>query len=147
MTRRQLREHCFKMIFCADFYPEEEINEQLEEYFQAPDEDQMTPEGVDELLHSVKLDLHDTEYLLKKSAAVIDHIPQLDQKINEVAEGWKTGRMGKVELSILRLALYEILYDDEVPTKVAINEAVDISRKFGGDDSSAFVNGILAKLV
>ena len=55
--------------------------------------------------------------------------------------------MGKVELTILRLALYEILYDEEVPEKVAINEAVELAKKFGGDDSSAFVNGILAKLV
>ena len=55
--------------------------------------------------------------------------------------------MGKVELTILRLALYEIKYDDDVPEKVAINEAVELAKKFGGDDSPAFINGILAKLV
>lgn len=68
-------------------------------------------------------------------------------KINEVAKGWKTGRMGKAELAILRLAVYEMLYDEEVPVKVAINEAVELAKTFGGDDSAAFVNGILAKLV
>ena len=57
-----------------------------------------------------------------------------------------TKRMGKVELTILRLALYEIKHDDDVPEKVAINEAVELAKKFGGDDSPAFINGILAKI-
>ena len=71
----------------------------------------------------------------------------LDEKINGVAEGWKTKRMGKAELTILRLASYEMKYDDEIPEKVAINEAVELAKKFGGKDSPAFINGILAKLV
>ena len=74
-------------------------------------------------------------------------IPELDERLNEVAQGWKTRRMGKVELTILRQALYEMLYDGEVPEKVAINEAVDLAKKYGGKDSPAFINGILAKLV
>lgn len=68
-------------------------------------------------------------------------------RINEIAKGWTTKRMGKVELTILRLALFEIQYDEDVPEKVAINEAVELAKKFGGDDSPSFVNGILAKLV
>jgi len=74
-------------------------------------------------------------------------VPELDEKIDEVAKGWKTRRMGKVELAILRLAVYEMKYDEEVPEKVAINEAVELAKKFGGSDAPAFVNGILAKLV
>ena len=54
--------------------------------------------------------------------------------------------MGKAELAILRLAVYEMVYDESVPVKVAINEAVELAKMFGGDDSPAFVNGILAKL-
>ena len=65
--------------------------------------------------------------------------------INEKATGWTTNRMGKVDLAILRLALFEILYDDKVPTSVAINEAVEIAKKFGQDESPSFINGILAK--
>ena len=74
-------------------------------------------------------------------------IPELDQQIDQVAEGWKTRRMGKVELAILRLAVYEMKYDDQIPEKVAINEAVELAKKFGGSDAPAFINGILAKLV
>ena len=52
-----------------------------------------------------------------------------------------------MELTILRLALYEILHDEEIPEKVAINEAVELAKKFGGDDSPSFINGVLARLV
>ena len=62
-----------------------------------------------------------------------------------MAKGWKTGRMGKAELAILRLAVYEMKYDEDVPVKVAINEAVELAKKFGGDESPAFVNGILGE--
>lgn len=147
MTRRELREHCFKLLFCADFYSKEEIAEQLKRYFEEPEEDDMTPEGISQIIHSTVLEARDSEYLMHKTEAIIEKIPELDGKINAIAEGWRTKRMGKVELTILRLALYEILYDEDVPEKVAINEAVDIARKFGGDDSPAFINGILAKLV
>lgn len=147
MTRRELREHGFKMLFSADFYPAEEAPAQIELYYGSPVEDETTPEGGNEILHKAEFDLHDSEYLREKIGNVMSKIPELDEKINGVTEGWTTKRMGKVELTILRLALYEMLYDDEVPGKVAINEAVELAKKFGGDDSPAFINGILAKLV
>ena len=147
MTRSKLREHCFKMLFCADFYPAEEKLEQIERYFGEPQEDELTPEGIEEILHDVEMSEANTAYLKRKTEAVMSHIPELDEKINTVAEGWKTKRMGKAELTILRLALYEILYDDEVPEKVAINEAVELAKRFGSNDAPAFINGVLAKLV
>ncbi len=147
MTRRELREHCFKMLFCADFYPAEEKEDQLEQYFLSPEEDETTPEGVSQILHRVELREGDGDLLKERAEKIMAVIPDLDEKINQVAEGWKTRRMGKVELTILRLALYEMKYDDTIPEKVAINEAVELAKKFGGNDSPAFVNGILAKLV
>ncbi len=147
MTRRELREHCFKMLFCADFYQAEEKEEQLKQYFLAPEEEAATPEGVDEILHRVELKETEEETLFQRAESIMSKIPELDEKINQVAEGWKTNRMGKVELAILRLAVYEMKYDDQIPEKVAINEAVELAKKFGGSDAPAFVNGILAKLV
>lgn len=147
MTRSQLREHCFKMLFCADFYPAEEKEEQLERYFEEPIEDVLTPEGVEEIVHNVSMSEKHEAFLKSKTEAIMLKVPELDAKINEVAQGWKTKRMGKVDLTILRLALFEMLYDDEVPEKVAINEAVELAKKFGGNDSPAFINGVLAKLV
>ena len=69
----------------------------------------------------------------------------IDDMINKEAKGWDTTRMGKVDLTLIRLAVYEIKYDDEIPTGVAINEAVELAKKFGQDNSPAFVNGVLAK--
>lgn len=147
MTRSELREHCFKMLFCADFYPDQEKEEQMKRYFEEPMEEAATPEGVEEILHNVVMSEKNENYLKTKTEDIMSRVSLLDERINQVAEGWKTGRMGKVDLTILRLALYEILYDDEVPEKVAINEAVELAKKFGGNDSSAFINGVLAKLV
>ena len=147
MTRRELREHCFKMLFCTAFYPIEEADDQISHYFEAPDEDEQQEDGSYRVIHSAAFDIYDSDYVRGKVEKIIEKIPELDERINGVAEGWKTKRMGRVELAILRLALYEISFDDDIPEKVAINEAVELARKFGGDDSPAFVNGILAKLV
>ena len=147
MTRRELREHCFKMLFSANFYDAEEAERQLDNYFDAPEEDETDAEGHTEVLHQVTLEEKDREYLQNRVEQIIEAIPELDAALNQVAEGWKTRRMGKVELTILRLALYEMKKDETVPEKVAINEAVELAKRFGGSDSPAFVNGILAKLV
>lgn len=147
MTRREAREHCFKMLFCQDFYPAEEKEEQLERYFEAPLEDETNKDGVDEVLHEVAIKDEDKKFLEERVEKIMSKIPELDEEINKVAEGWKTKRMGTVELTILRLAVYEMKMDEEIPEKVAINEAVELAKKFGGDDAPAFVNGILAKMV
>ena len=75
----------------------------------------------------------------------MEKLDSIDQALNEKVQGWDTGRMGKVDLTILRLAVYEMLYDDDIPTGVAINEAVELAKKFGQDSSSSFVNGVLAR--
>ncbi len=147
MTRREMREHCFKMLFGVDFYPADEAAGQVEQYFNSPDEDDTTPEGVSEILHHVEMTDADRVFLSGRVEDMASKFQELDEKINKVAQGWKTRRMGKVELTILRQALYEMEYDEDVPQKVAINEAVDLAKKYGGKDSPAFINGVLAKLV
>lgn len=133
MTRRELRENTFLLLFQNDFYPPEELDEQMKLYLNQMDMDKFSETEKDEIKGRASL-------AMEKTA-------ELDEKINAVAEGWKSSRMGKVELTIIRLALFEIMFDDNVPQGVAINEAVELAKKFGGDDSPAFINGILAKLV
>lgn len=87
----------------------------------------------------------DAAYISSKSNRIIEKLDELDAMINRQAKGWTTQRMGKVDLTILRLAVYEIVFDDDVPTGVAINEAVELAKKFGQEESSGFVNGVLAK--
>ena len=87
----------------------------------------------------------DADYIADKYGKIESRLAEIDALINEKAEGWDTTRMSKVDLTILRLAVYEILFDETVPTGVAINEAVELAKKFGQDASSGFVNGVLAK--
>lgn len=130
MGRREMREHIFKLLFLGEFNETAEMPEQIQLYF----------EGLS--------DLHPTEqaYMENKYALVKEHLEEIDALLNEKSAGWKTKRMSKVDLNILRLAVYEMKYDEDVPVKVAINEAVEISKSFGGDDSASFVNGILGKI-
>ena len=89
----------------------------------------------------------DSDILIQeKYEKIREKLPEIDAALNEASKGWKTSRMGKVELSILRLAVYELRYDDDVPGKVAINEAVELAKKFGGSEAPAFINGVLGKL-
>lgn len=131
MTRRELRENIFKMLFRVEFHDENEMNDQLTLF-----EEQL--EGLKET---------DLSYIKEKTKEIIGHLKEIDAEINEKSTGWKTSRMGKVDLSIIRLAVYEIRFDEEVPEKVAINEAVELAKKFGTDESPAFINGVLAKFV
>ncbi|HBG12835.1 MAG TPA: transcription antitermination factor NusB, partial [Clostridium sp.] len=112
--------------------PAEEKTGHLIEYFEEPKEDDLNAEGVEEIIHDVDMSEENAAYLRERAESIMIKIPELDSKINEVAEGWKTKRMGKAELTILRLALFEILFDEEVPEKVAINEAVELAKKYGG---------------
>ncbi len=136
------------MLFSRDFYPTlQEAKDQLEGYLQSPEEDETDPEGKLQILHRVELNETDAEYLKQRTAEIMDKVPELDERIDQVAAGWRTRRMGKVELTILRLALYEMNYDGTIPPKVSVNEAVELAKKFGGEESFSFVNGILAKFI
>ena len=147
MTRRTLREHCFKMLFCTDFYPPEEAGEQIEDYFLSGSEEETDENGNTETIHLVALSKEEEAECRSRVDTVLEKLPEIDNILEGVAEGWRLGRMGRVELTILRLACFEIRFDDSVPDKVAINEAVELAKKFGGDESPSFVNGVLAKLV
>ena len=89
----------------------------------------------------------DKAYILDKTNKIMALIPELDAAINAQAVNWRTDRMGKVELTIIRLALYEMRYDEDVPVGVAINEAVELAKRYGEDRTPSFVNGVLAKFV
>jgi len=75
-----------------------------------------------------------------------DHLSEIDRHLRELAEHWDLARMAAVDRNILRLATYEILYDAEIPKSVAINEAIEIVKRYSTDESGRFVNGILDKL-
>jgi N utilization substance protein B len=79
-------------------------------------------------------------------SGVEEHLDMIDEMLGLVSENWSVARMPLVDRNILRLATYEILYDFDVPASVAINEAVELAKVYGGEDSSKFVNGVLGRI-
>ena len=77
---------------------------------------------------------------------IAEKIDEIDEAINKAAVKWTTDRMSKVDLTILRLAYYEMKIDEDIPEKVAVDQAIELAKKYGTDDSPSFVNGVLAKL-
>ena len=129
MSRSELREHVFRMLFRIEFNNEEEMKEQESLYF-----DLLDPVSEKE-----------QEYILSKYKAIVEKLSEIDNTLNDLSTGWKTSRMNRVDLTILRLAIYEVKWDEEVPTAVAINEAVELAKKYSSDSGPAFINGVLAK--
>ena len=130
MRRSEMREHVFKLLFMSEFNSPEEMPEQLALYFREMEE----------------LSADEQAYMEQKYELVCARIPEIDELLNDTAHGWKTGRMNRVDLATLRLAVYELRFDEDVPTGVAINEAVELAKRFGGEASASFVNGILGKV-
>lgn len=131
MKRTELRDHIFKLVFEMEFNAAEDMKAQTKLY-------------LEQLEEAKEKDL---EYISKKAEKISEKLSEIDRLINDVAKGWKTSRMNKADLSILRLAVYEIRWDDDVPVGVAIDEAVELAKKYSGDDGPSFINGVLAKLV
>ena len=122
MSRREQREQIFKILFGVEFHSAEELDEQIALY------------------------MEEADYILNKVHSIVEHLDDLDSSLNAASKNWKTTRMAKAELSILRLAAYEIKYEEDIPVSVSINEAVELAKAYGSDQGPAFVNGILSGL-
>ena len=174
MTRRQAREHLFNMLFRIEFNKIEELSKQADYYLEAlenltdeelqslkddleagdneTDSDSKEEEVVVIGSHGSKIDLEsltieDVEVLKKRFLQIVDKLPEVDKIISKISTGWTINRMGKVDLTTMRIAVYEIKYDEEIPGEVSVNEAVEIAKKYGQESSGSFVNGVLAKLL
>lgn len=149
MNRSKSREMIFKLVFMASFYEPEDVIDMIRGFnplmMQNEEEDGETVDFPEWELEA--LDYNDRSYIEHKAIEVIRRIPEIDALIEEKSSEWKIERMGKVELALIRLAAYEAKYDDEVPDRVAIDEAVELAKKYGQDQSYSFVNGVLARLI
>ena len=128
MNRSKLRENIFKLLYTAEFQEKEEMPQQMSLYFTYSDDNDEDEE--------VTVSEKDQTYMEEKYHHVTEHIPEIDEMLNRTSEGWKTTRMGKVDLAILRLAVYEMKFDEDV----------QLAKRFGRDQSPSFINGILGKL-
>lgn len=130
MTRRELRENTFVMLFHKEFHDIDEMKEQFELYFEK----------------KAPMSEKDETYVSERVYDILSKLNEIDSDIEEASESWTVSRMSKIDLSIMRLAYYEMRYDESVPLQVAINEAVEIAKLYGGDNSPSFINGVLGKL-
>lgn len=133
MSRSKLREKVFQLVFRVAFNDEEELAQQAEFFFGDEEQEGMTEK--------------EQQQVQEKFDCVVAKLKEIDAQIDEKSTGWNVGRLGKVELAILRLAIYEIVYDETIPDSVAINEAVELAKKYAAQESPAFINGVLAKFV
>ena len=128
MGRRASREEAMKLIFQFEFQGEDK------------------KEQLDYMVSEKKIKEQELEYLNDIIEGVDKNIILIDTLIEENSKGWKLNRLSKVDLSILRVAIYELKYREDIPVNVLINEAVEIAKKYSTKESSAFINGMLGKL-
>lgn len=124
MTRREAREEAFRLLFETEFHRDE------------------APEEIYRLAEQAR-EFEDPGYIRQVYFGVSEKKEELDRLISEHAKGWRPDRIAPVSRSILRLGVYELLYVEDVPASVAINEAVELTKKFGEEKARSFVNGVL----
>ncbi|KPU28091.1 antitermination protein NusB [Caloranaerobacter sp. TR13] len=129
MSRKIAREAAVKLLYQMEI--NEDFSKQTKEIF----------------LKNNRLKEDEIEYLDRVFERLIEKLPIIDSKIEKYSEGWKINRIAKVDLSILRLAIFEIMYMEDIPVEVSINEALEISKKYSTEESSKFINGLLGGFV
>lgn len=129
MGRKLARESAMKLLF------QMELNSDF------------SSESIDIFFENNSFSIDEKEYILHTINHINENMETIDSKIEKYALGWKINRIPKVDLSILRIAIYEILFRNDIPNEVSINEAIDISKKYSTSESSKFINGLLGSIV
>lgn len=129
MTRKQARENAFMIVF------EKNFNEET------------VTEIIENAVSIRAFELDKDGYILNVTSKVFDNIEEVDKTIsNNLSSGWRLERISKVSLSVLRLAVSEMLYLEDIPVGVSINEAVELTKKYSDEKDAAFVNGVLSSV-
>ncbi|MBP3284776.1 MAG: transcription antitermination factor NusB [Clostridia bacterium] len=128
MNRKMAREMAVRFLFQIEFQ-KNNIKEQVENF-----------------LDSVEIEDYDKDYFLEIINGVINSLKEIDEIIESKAKDWTIDRMAKMDLPILRVAIYEMKHREDIPVSVSINEAVELAKKFSSDASSRFINGVLGQV-
>jgi transcription antitermination protein NusB len=129
MGRRAARESAMKLLYQIEFHKDNR-------------EAQLSA-----LISSSSLNDNDKLFISGVTEGVHNNLAQIDSLIRKFSKGWRINRISKIDLSILRLCIYEIMHIPEIPYSVSVNEAVELSKKYSSIEASAFVNGILSKII
>lgn len=129
MKRRDARKHIFNLVFQTEFQAEVNADEILNTYGKE------------------YADLSDDNagYIESEYKGIVEHIDEIDKIIDKYAIGWNVDRLAKTDLAILRIGVYELMFNDDIPKGVAVNEAVELSKSFSEDKAPSFINAVLVK--
>lgn len=130
MGRKKARDSAFKCIYQLGFDFDLNLEDILEHTYE---ENDCTEE--------------EKEYISKLLKGIVENIDIIDEEILKNLKGWTIDRIAKIDLAILRTAIYEIKYIENIPVKVSVNEAVELAKMYGSENSANFVNGLLAKVI
>ena len=128
MNRREARELAFVLLFEHSFSPETTVREILQNAGEARD-------------------VQEDAFAIELAEGTVSNLQAVDAKISEFSLKWSKDRLSRVALSLLRLAVYEVLLRDDIPVSVSINEAVELAKKYAGTEDAAFINGVLGGIV
>ncbi len=137
MTRREAREQAFILLFEKSFR-----NETINELIDLANECRVIVINEPDLKRE-NWEMHLDPFAEQTALKVEEHLEEIDAHIERLSLKWKMNRISRVSISVLRLALYEMLYEPDIPVGVSINEAVDITKKYAGEEDYSFVNGLL----
>lgn len=145
-NRRVGREYALKILFAQQLSKDQEMSGALVATFL--DNFRFADDALGEPLSSVAIPLATSSRLFAESIVngVVEYRSVIDKRISEIAKNWSLERMPPVDLSILRIGAYELLYRPEIPDPVVIDEAIEIAKRYGTKDSPAFINGLLDKI-
>lgn len=132
MSRKTARETTMKLLYQIDISGETPV-EVIENFYENFEGNELTEE--------------DKEYIENCVKGTIESLKKIDEIIEKYSKEWKITRIAKVELAIMRLATYEMTCREDIPKVVAVNEAIELSKKFGGENSASFINGILGNII
>lgn len=133
MGRREAREATVRLLYDLEYH-KDDVTYQVETYL-AGDED---------ILPTLRK--ADTEYVTAITQGVMEHLAEIDAKIQEYSKEWAFNRIPGIDVAVLRLCIYEMFYRKDIPVNVSINEAVALAKRYGHDESGTFVNGILGNI-
>lgn len=143
MNRRKSREVAMRLLFQTTLNGEN-LEEALENLKDVRESEEITKEKDYE---SVDLKDVDIDYVKRIIKGIEENKEEIDEKIKGNLKNWKIERLSKVDLSILRLCTYELKFEEDIPNRVSVNEAIELGKKYSGEKSATFINGVLGKMI
>lgn len=144
--RHEAREWALQFLFQSEFNQDESVDEGFKLFWEHQNEETQAPSAGHPAGKDVRQRAKARQFAEELARGVIAHHPEIDPLIAKYAENWEIDRMGTVDRNAMRIAVFEMLYRDDIPPVVSINEAVELAKAYSSSESGKFVNGILDRI-